>query len=477
MNTQFELAIIGGGTAAITAAMRALECGAKSIAIIEGRRTLGGECALNACVPSKTLLTAVKLWNVLHEKSADYGLEIAPKKINFQHLMEKVDEVIAEGDNPFEHDSRVTVINDYACFMDPDTLLLQQSQEHLKAERYLIATGSSARKLTIPGAEEVGYMTFQQASHLKELPKSMAILGAGPVGVEFCYIFASLGVQVTLLHKDATLLPHEEPEVQTAVMELLHKLGVHIVTDANLVKLTQGETGNRKCVHFKTQSGTAQSLEIEEILSAVGMHPNIERLGLEVADIQANPEKGIVVTPDMQTTNPKVWAIGDVVGHFGFTHIADYQAEIAAENALSHAHKHVDYTGIAWALYTDPAISHVGLTEAEAREQYAEVDTILCSTAEVSRYRIESELDGFIKLVIDRQTHDILGGHIFASEAEELAHVLSLAIRQRMTCELLLNSMFYIYPCRMQLIQKALERYLAPCHQPGTLESRLIGAR
>jgi pyruvate/2-oxoglutarate dehydrogenase complex dihydrolipoamide dehydrogenase (E3) component len=180
-------------------------------------------------------------------------------------------------------------------------------------------------------------------------------------------------------------------------------------------------------------------------------------LKLEAAGVQAD-RHGITVNGELQTSNPNIWAVGDVVGPFEFTHLADYQAVIAVHNALRDAHEVVDYRGLGWAVFTEPTVAHVGLTEVEARKEYGNLDIIQSSTDEVSRYRIESEPEGLIKLLVDAKTQQLVGAHLLASNAGDIAHMLMLAIRNHMTAQQLLD-VVYIYPAKAQLIQKVLEKY------------------
>lgn len=462
MSKHFQLAIIGGGTAAITAILHALslDVDVRSVALIEARSSLGGECALNACVPTKTLLTAAKAMNQIRFKDEQYGIQVEGFRVDFPTLMRKVHEVIEEGEYAFLKDERVTVYHGHAHFDGMNSVVIPELSMRITADKFIIASGAEPLPLKIPGADELGYLTFQQATHLETLPASIAILGAGPVGVEFAYIFSALGVNVTLLQKGEALLPNEEPEVQQAVQVMLEKQGVQVYTDIRLPRMSQGVNAAKR-VEFYVSADGAVVVDCDEVLSAIGMQPRVLELALETANIRFSTQEGIDVNTQMHTSNPNVWAVGDVASQYAFTHIADYQAEVAVENALLDAHRAVDYYGIGWAIYTEPSVAHVGMTQAEAERHYPEVDTVLCSTAEVSRYRIESETDGLIKVVIDRQSQRLLGVHMVASGAEELAHMVLLAIRQGLTCEELVVGMPYIYPSRSQLIQKALEKYLA----------------
>jgi pyruvate/2-oxoglutarate dehydrogenase complex dihydrolipoamide dehydrogenase (E3) component len=330
----------------------------------------------------------------------------------------------------------------------------------IRGRKIIIATGSEPVIPGIEGLTEMGYITYQQATHLATLPESLLILGGGPVGVEFAQLFQCLGVQVTLLQKGNRLIENEEPEISDRIKAVLEQDGVNVQTGCNIdaarceIRKHQGK--QLKCLRTDTQ-GKEALFSAEEILVAVGMKPRFNALNLEAAGVQAD-RHGITVNGELQTSNPNIWAVGDVVGPFEFTHLADYQAVIAVHNALRDAHEVVDYRGLGWAVFTEPTVAHVGLTEVEARKEYGNLDIIQSSTDEVSRYRIESEPEGLIKLLVDAKTQQLVGAHLLASNAGDIAHMLMLAIRNHMTAQQLLD-VVYIYPAKAQLIQKVLEKY------------------
>lgn len=456
---QYDLIVIGGGTAGLSAVQTALErgdaLGIQSIALIEAQAELGGECALNACVPTKVMLTGAQLMQQLQQFAPRYGVK-TQVDFDFSRLMQTVDEVIHVGGYDFLNDSRVTRIHGYAKFISDSQL--QVGERILEWRRLILATGSVPKVPKIEGLSEAGYWTFRDATHLKSLPKSLAILGSGPVGIEFAYCFAALGVQITLIEKGPALLAKEEPEIQVVVRQRLEAMGVQVLTHTTVNAVAAGKTLTI------TQSDQTTTIRVDEILSAIGMRPNIAELNLEAAHVETH-QKGITVDGSLCTQNKKIYAIGDVTGQFNFTHVAGVHAELAVQNAFSSIQKPVGYDSIGWTIFIEPGVSHVGLLESEARSQYSHVKTIMSQSSAVSRYRIESEPKSFLKLIIDEETHAILGAHCFATASEGIAQLVMVAIANNLTCEDLLNT-FYIYPAKTQLLQKALEQYVLEKRSP-----------
>jgi len=456
---QYDLLVIGGGTAGLSAVQTALErgdtLGIQSIALIESRVELGGECALNACVPTKVMLTAATQLEQLRQLAPRYGLLNPQVDFDFSCFMQTVDEIVHEGGYDFLNDSRVTRIHGQAKFINDHQLSVNDSV--LGAQRIIVATGSVPKVPKIPGLADIGYLTFREATHLKSLPESLVILGSGPVGIEFAYCFKALGVDVTLIEKGESPLSKAEPEIRQAVQQRLEGMGVRVLTGTTVQSAETGKTKARALI--VKQGDQTFTLEADEVLSAIGMQPNLAALNAETANIKTN-KHGIEVDAYLRSSNRTVYAIGDITGHYNFTHVAGYHAEIAVQNAFSEFQKTVDYSAIGWTIFIEPSVSHVGLLESDALSQCSHVRTVFTKSSTVSRYRIESEPSSFLKLIIDEETHTILGAHCFASSSESIAQLVMVAISNDLTCEDLLNTL-YIYPAKTQLLQKALEQYVA----------------
>ncbi len=455
-----DLIVIGAGTAGITALTEALALGVGHITLIDRETELGGECANFACVPTKALLTGMRHLKRIREKAPLYGISIPEKQIHidFAALSQKVTDVIGKDDYDFMRDPRMSILHGNAQFLNLNGAghTVRVNDLVLEAPHVIVATGTSPKIPEIAGLSASGYWTFRDASRAKTLPKSMIILGAGPVGVEFAQIFQNLGVAVTLVSNSPGILPKEEPELAEMLSETLAADGVEILGNLQAVS-AQGENGRQLALTLQDKSGNSIVKTAEILLLATGTTPNIADLNLDAIGVTSNVKTGITVNAEMETSIPGIWAVGDVTGPYRFTHSADYQAVIAVFNAFLNAHRTVDYHAIPWGIYTEPSLAHVGLTEALARKDFPNLTIITAQANEVTRNRIESESVGMVKLIIDQDTDMLVGGHLLAPDAEDMAHFLLLAIQQRIPVSALRNLMF-IYPSKAQLIQKALDK-------------------
>ncbi len=449
----FDLIVIGGGTAGLAGVMEALDIGVERIALIE-REKIGGECAYNACVPTKILLTAAEHAKRIQDLAPKYGVHTGPLTINYSVLKQKVEAVIHQGGYPFLEDPRVRLFPGSASFISNHDVRVNGLV--LTGEKILIATGSRPHIPPIEGLVEVNYITYKKGTHLDKLPKSMIILGGGAVSVEFAHLYENLGCHVTILEKEARLLPWEDAEISASVQRTLELEGVSVRTSCHIARVAERQ--GIKYVEF-TQDGGFETIHAEQLLIATGMRPYFEDLEPDAAGLGYNRD-GIVVNDEMRTTAENIWAVGDVASPYMFTHVGDHQAVIAVRNAFLDAHQKVDYHALPWAIFTDPPMGRVGLTEFQARERFTQVMILRATAEQVSRYRIISRTDGFIKIVVDGETDRLLGAHMYGDTADEVIQILALAIQKRMTVQDMLELVF-IYPTRAQLIQKALEKYTA----------------
>lgn len=455
-NRVFDLVVIGGGTAALTAISEALNLGISRIALLEKRDQLGGECIQNACIPTKTLLSASRLMKQISERAPEYGIFAESVFFDFEKLRDKEEFIIRQkiqAADAIREDNRVTILHGEASFISKREIKVKDTV--IRGEKVIIATGAEPVIPAIGGLDVAGFLTFHQASHIEILPKSMVIIGGGPVGVEYAQIFHSLGCQVAILEKGPRLLPSEEPEISVLIEDFFKRDGIFTFTQCDIQSVHPSE--NFKNIDFQIH-GEQKTIQAEAILVAVGMKPRVNGLQLEAAGVQVE-QNGIVVNDERQTTCENIWAIGDVTGSYRFTHVADYEAVIATRNAVNNTHEKVDFRAVPWAIYTEPIVAHVGLTEQQAKEHYANVIVLRMPVDSTSGFQVESHTQGFIKLIIDGDTHQLVGGHLLSHGADDIAQTLVLAIQNQMTVAQLKN-MMYIFPAKAQIIEKALEAYL-----------------
>ncbi|MBW4481738.1 MAG: NAD(P)/FAD-dependent oxidoreductase [Tildeniella torsiva UHER 1998/13D] len=445
MAVDYDLVIIGGGSAGLVAASAGAQLKAK-VALVEREDRLGGDCLHYGCVPSKSLIHASR---VAHEVSRgpEFGVHTRLEKIDFQAALGHVHRVI---DTIQVHDSTerfeslgVEVIYGKGEFTDSRTFTV--NGRALKARSYIIATGSRPANPKIEGLEQAGYITNLTVFSLKHQPQSLAVIGAGPIGCELGQAFARLGTEVTLIGGQDHILPKEEPEAAAVVQAQMEKDGVRILkgTRAQRVEVIDGKK------HVHTTNGTVM---VDDILLAAGRVPNVDSLNLEAAGVAVGKE-GITVNSKLQTTNSRIYAAGDVIGGCQFTHVAGYEGAVAMQNALLFPTKTADYRVIPWATFTDPELARVGLTEAQARDRYNDVYVLKQGFDGVDRALAEAAGQGFGK-IITRSNGEILGAHLVGPHAGELIHEIVLAMSNNLKVGAL-TSMIHIYPTLAEVNSKA----------------------
>jgi pyruvate/2-oxoglutarate dehydrogenase complex dihydrolipoamide dehydrogenase (E3) component len=463
-HTQYDLTIIGGGSGGLTAARLANSLGA-NVLLIEKER-LGGDCLKYGCVPSKSLIHAAR---VIHQakNAAKLGLipidlEVDVAKIN-DHIQAVIGRV-AESEKVYIEG--VTVKFGEVSFKSATKLTLDG--ETITSRNTLISTGSRPLIPRIEGLEETGYLTNEDVFNLMSLPSSLLIVGGGPVGVELGQAFRRLGTDVTIIEGLDRILPKEDFEVSAIITEVLQSEGINVVNNASFINAKRA--GNKKVV-IAMQGDQRLAFEADEILLSIGRQPNIDGLNLEAARITYS-NKGIQVNEHLQTSTPNIFAIGDVIGGYLFTHTAAYQAGIAVRNAfVPISKKKVDYRVVPWCIFTDPEAARVGLTSDEAENHHKITRIVKFPVADIDRAQTENAMTGFIKLVLAGKKEEIVGAHMVCTHAGELLGELALAMQNHLTINDIRNTI-HAYPTMSTGIQQAaFEAYL---HGPGVIRNRKI---
>ncbi|MBI4487579.1 MAG: mercuric reductase [Deltaproteobacteria bacterium] len=455
---KFDLAVIGGGTGGLVTAAGASQFGAK-VALIE-KDKLGGECLYTGCVPSKTLLRSAKVASLIR-RASDFGIKVPSYEVDFSLVMarmRKVIEKVGEHDSPERFRKLgVTVIHGEASFLSSDSL--QVGDQRLKAKKFVIATGSRSTTPPVEGLPEAGFLTHVEALNLTSPPKSLVVLGAGPIGLEFAQLFSRLGTKVTVLEVLGQILPREDTEVAQRLEEYLRAEGVEIYTctRAFRVEVKNGQKivhGSCEVVEPVKQPATFAA---EEILVATGRAPNVEGLDLEKVGVEVN-NKGIVIDAYLRTMAENIWACGDVTGKYPFTHVAEYQARLLVGNILFPFRRKADYRVVPWTTFTDPELARVGLTEAEARKTYGDkIRVYRHSFADVDRAEADGEPLGFVKVVCDPKGQ-IMGAHILGPQAGDLLQPLVFAMKQRMPIGRI-SQTIHAYPTLVEANRRAADQY------------------
>ncbi|MGH8132471.1 MAG: mercuric reductase, partial [Steroidobacteraceae bacterium] len=412
---RYNLAVIGAGTAGLVTAAGAAALGAR-VALIE-RDLMGGDCLNVGCVPSKGVISAARIASAVHD-AREFGVEV-PGGVNVQFAtamerMRRLRARISANDAALRfRELGIDVYFGPARFVDSSTVEVDGTHLHFK--RAVIATGARAAVPPIPGLDEGAYLTNETLFSLTELPRRFGVIGAGPIGAEIAQAFAQLGSEVFLIEAEHGILPREDRDAAETVQRAIIRDGVKLLCcGKKLLIRRDGE------IRLAVEShGTGYDESIDRLLVAVGRSPNVEHLNLESVGVDYD-KKGVRVDERMQTTNPRIYAAGDVCSPYQFTHAADFMARIVIQNALFKGHKRSTSLVMPWCTYTTPEVAHVGLYEAQAKAKGIEVDTFVQTLRDVDRAILDGEDDGFVKVHVKKGTDTILGATIVARRAGDL---------------------------------------------------------
>ncbi|WP_318618141.1 mercury(II) reductase [Sporosarcina sp. YIM B06819] len=421
----YDYIIIGSGAAAFSSAIEAVGLGAK-VAMIE-RGTVGGTCVNIGCVPSKILLRAGKI-NHLARNNPFMGLHITAKEVDLEPLVTQKNELV----NELRNTKYVNLIDEYgfelikgeAKFVNESTVEVNGNQ--MIAKRFLIATGASPAVPNIPGLDEVDYLTSTTLLELKKVPKRLAVIGSGYIGMELGQLFHNLGSEVTLIQRSPRLLKEYDPEVSEVITRALTEQGVNLVTGASFERVEQD--GDIKKVYVEV-NGKKRTIEADQLLVATGRTPNTANLNSQVAGVEVGSRGEIIIDDYSKTTNSRIYAAGDVTLGPQFVYVAAYQGGIAAGNAVGGLNKRLNLEVVPGVTFTAPAIATVGLTEQQAKEKGHEVKTSVLPLDAVPRALVNRETTGVFKLVADAKTLKILGAHVVAENAGDVIYAATLAVK------------------------------------------------
>jgi mercuric reductase len=434
----FDLAVIGAGSAGFSAAITAAEQGAQ-VALI-GHGVIGGTCVNIGCVPSKTLIRAAE---TLHQASAAgrfAGISAIAHADDWAATVRQKDELVA-GFRQSKYADLLPAYNNISYVTGQARLVeggVAVNGDLLKAQRLVITTGARPSVPSIPGIENVNYLTSTSALSLEALPKSLLVIGGGYIGAELAQLFARVGVKVTVVCR-SRLLPAAEPEVSEALSVYFRDEGIRLKCGVAYKQARQADGGAELVV---TRDGRDERLTAERILVATGRAPNVEGLGLEEAAVAQEANGSIRVDDRMRTTRFGVYAAGDVAGRDQFVYMAAYGAKLAAKNALNGDSLRYDNSAMPAIVFTDPQVASVGLTEAGAHSAGYETQVSVLPLNAVPRALAARDTRGLIKLVADKRTRKLLGAHILASEGSDSIQTAALAIRHSLTTDDLAETIF-----------------------------------
>jgi len=457
----YDLVVIGAGTAGLVVAAGAAGLGlGLKVALIE-RHLMGGDCLNVGCVPSKCLIRSSRVVADMRN-SQPFGIkpphEIA---IDFPAVMARMRRIRA-GISPNDSASKFQNIG-VDVFLGDGRFNSNQSIEvggkTLRFKKAVIATGARASSPAISGIDEAGYLTNETVFSLTDRPNRMAVIGGGPIGCELAQTFQRLGCEVILFHKGSHLLDREDADAAEIVQQNFISEGIRLVLNSQMKRVEKTTDG--KVMTFECQ-GKEGSITVDEILVGAGRSPNIEGLNLEGVGVQYDPKKGVVVNDYLQTTNPKIYAAGDICMDWKFTHAADAAARIVIKNTLFSpfglSRARLSDLIMPWVTYTDPEIAHVGLYEPEAQQQGIETSTIQIHFKDVDRAIADGEEEGFVKILHKKGTDKILGATIVARHAGEMISEITTAMIGDVGLGKL-SSVIHPYPTQAEAIKKAADTY------------------
>ncbi len=450
-----DICVIGGGSAGLSVAAGAAQLGARTV-LIEAAR-MGGDCLNTGCVPSKSLLAAAKAAHAIKEATR-FGIHTDALRVDFAAVHDYVRGVIA---TIAPHDSverfvglGCTVLQARAKFVDGRTV--EAGGQRVRARRFVIATGSRAAVPPIPGLDGVPYFTNETLFDNATAPDHLVIIGAGPIGCEMAQAHRRLGSQMTLLDV-GTMLPKDDPEAVAIIRRAFSEEGIAVIESASVLRIARKTRGIGVTV---AEAGTQREIGGTHLLIAAGRKPNVEDLGLDAAGVRFSA-KGIEVDARLRTSNPHIYAIGDVAGGYQFTHLASYHAGIVLRNALFRLPSKVDLRAFPWVTYTDPELVQVGMTETQARAAHGDAIRVLRATlADNDRAQTESATRGFIKVMTSARGR-ILGVTLVGHNAGELALPWILAIGQRLRIGTLATAIA-AYPTLSEISKSAAGAFYTP---------------
>lgn len=450
----YNLVVIGAGTAGLISAAGAAGLGAK-VALIE-KNLLGGDCLNMGCVPSKAIIRSSRAAAEVKD-AGRFGVTVKGEvNVEFSAVMERMRKIRA---GISHHDSAerfkglgVNVFIGEARFNGKDTL--EVGGKTLYFKKAIIATGARAVRPKVEGLAEAGYLTNENVFWLTERPKRLAVIGGGPIGCELSQAFRRFGSEVDMIEMGSQFLPREDGDAASLLLKALKKEGIKIWLNTSLKKVVKKENG--KELHLE-KDGKWQVLTVDEILVGVGRAPNVEGLDLEKANVR-HSKTGVEVNDHLQTSNPNIYAAGDICQNYKFTHTADAAARIAIQNALFMGKKRLSALTVSWCTYTDPEIAHVGLYEKEAKNKGIETTTFTKPLNEIDRALLDGEEKGFVRVHVKKGTDEILGATIVAKHAGEMISEITLAIVGKVGLSTLAQAI-HPYPTQAEAIKQTADAY------------------
>jgi mercuric reductase len=465
MDNKFDLLILGSGSTAFAAALRAAELG-KTAAMTE-MRTLGGTCVNRGCLPSKNLIEAARImWESSHPRYK--GLKPAKMKLDFGELISQKREVVQSyRDKKYRaivyEEDKIKVLEGQAKLIDAHTVLV--GGQRVSSDQILIATGTRPTLPQVEGLDQIPYLTSDlltsdEAQELKKLPESLVIIGGGYIALELGQMFHRFGTHVTILERHQVILPNFEPEVSEALTFALREEGLQIVTDAQVIRVAQKA---KDVIEVMARvGGKEQTFTGQKLLVATGREPNTDNAGLENVGVELDERGYVKVNDELQTNIPNIWAAGDVIGHQTESQLATpvgaHDGVIVAKNVLAGAHQKVDHRVIPRTIFTDPQVAVVGMTDVEANGTGIRCWCGTIPLELVPRAGATHQTKGMAKMVINHDTQEVVGVSLVMPNAGEVIHEAAMAMRFHAKLEDFID-MIHVYPTMAEALKIAAISY------------------
>ncbi|NKB24971.1 MAG: FAD-containing oxidoreductase [Kiritimatiellae bacterium] len=457
-NNPYNLVVVGAGTAGLVSAAAAAGLGAR-VALIE-RSLMGGDCLNYGCVPSKGIIRAATACSDVHQ-AGNFGIDIEGEvRSDFGKVMERMRALraqISKADSVSRFkELGVDLFLGEGRFTSPRTLGVDGKE--LRFSKAVVATGARASAPPIPGLEHVTYLNNETLFNLTAPPKRLAVIGAGPIGCEMAQTFQRLGTDVTLIELSNHILIKEDADAAEIVQQALIHNRVTLALNAEKIIEVKQDGPSKSIQYFCGKTQQTCTVTANEILVAVGRAPNVEDMGLEQAGVEFDLRKGVKVNDQLQTTNTRIYAAGDVCSKYQFTHAADFLARTVIANALFAGRQKVSALTIPWCTYTDPQIAHVGITEHEASQHNIEIDTYKQPLEDVDRAILDGETEGFVKIHVAKGKDKILGATIVARHAGDMIGELVMAITHKLGLGSV-SKVIHPYPTQAEAIRRTGDLY------------------
>lgn len=459
MSVKYDVAVLGGGPGGYVAAIRASQLGYKTV-VVE-KDNLGGVCLNWGCIPTKSLLKNAEVYDLISNHSKDFGISIENVNFNFEKTIKRsrtVSKKIVKGVEYLFKKNKIDRVNGFGKLNSSKDIEVFDEDgntlETVKAERIIIATGARPKSIPIIPVDRDKIITSTEAMNLPEQPKELVIIGAGVIGIEFAYFYATIGTKVTVIEMLDSILPLEDKEVSDTLKKSLTKRGI---TFYNSAKVENVKIANDKVeVHFTIDNGSKEKIAADKVLNAIGVSSNIEGIGLEELGIETENDNIKVDKSTYQTNVKNIFAIGDVIGQPCLAHVASAEGIHCVETFHGKQLAEIDYSNIPGCTYCQPQVASIGLTEEKAIVEGYDIKVGRFPFSASGKAAAIGEREGFAKLIFDKKYGELLGAHIIGSDATEMIAELSLAKSLEATEEAIASTI-HAHPTLSEIIMEAAE--------------------